>query len=149
MKRAHGLTLVELVVTIAVTAIAATAVLHGLSRTTVHSARTLVQYQATAVAEAYLEEILLRPFADPDGADGETARASLDDIDDYDGLADSGARDQHGNAIAGLEAYAVNVSVSSSSALAPVPASAALRVDVTVVPPVGSSVTLSAYKADY
>ena len=149
MKRSRGFTLIELVITIVLISLAASAVLAGIATTSVNSARAMTQFQATAIAEAYLEEILLRPFADPDGSDGETARADLDDVDDYDGLADSGARDQYGNAIAGLEAYAVAVSVQSSSALPSVPAGAARRVTVTVQPPQGASVALTAYRTDY
>jgi MSHA pilin protein MshD len=149
MNGCRGLTLVELVITIAVVAIAAAAVLAGIASTSVSSARAMAQFQATAIAEAYLEEILLRPFADPDGTDGETARADLDDVDDYDGLADAQARDQYGNAIAGLENYGVAVSVQGSNALPSVPATAALLVNVTVQPPTGASVTLSAYRTDY
>lgn len=149
MKRSRGFTLVELVITIVLVSLAASAVLGGIATTSANSARAMTQFQATAIAEAYLEEILLRPFADPDGSDGETVRADLDDVDDYDGLADGSARDQYGNAIAGLEGYAVAVSVQSSSALPSVPAGAARRVTVTVQPPQGASVTLTAYRTDY
>ena len=41
------------------------------------SADAMVLSQAVAIAEAYLEEITLKPFADPDGVDGETASASI------------------------------------------------------------------------
>ncbi len=48
----------------------------------------LHQARGTALAEVMLEEILARPYEDPDGTDGETDRADLDDIDDYDGYSE-------------------------------------------------------------
>ena len=109
-----GVTLIELIVSILIVAIAASAVLGVLSMTTGGSADPMFRHQAAAIAEAYLEEILLKSFADPDGIDGEVLRASFDDVDDYDGLADAGARDQFGNPIAGLAEYAVSVAVTPS-----------------------------------
>ena len=78
--------------------------------------------QAVAIAEAYLEEISLKSFADPDGVDGEAARPDFDDVDDYHGLVDNGARDQFGTALAPLAQYTVTVTVTPSAALAGVPA---------------------------
>ena len=48
----------------------------------------MVLTQAVSVAEAYIEEITLKPYANPDGVDGETACTAYDDVDDYDGLVD-------------------------------------------------------------
>ena len=84
--------------------------------------------QANSIARSYLDEVLLRPFCDPDfstdcpGAcmvnactacgGGEGSRSLFDDVCDYDGLSDTGgAVDQTGTAIAGLEAFNVSVSV--------------------------------------
>ena len=145
----RGATLVELVISITIIAIAVSAVLGNLSMTSQTSAVALVRHQSAAIAEAYLEEILLRPFDDPDGADGETARAQLDDVNDYDGLADAGARDQFGNAIAGLEQYTVGVRVQQSAALTGVPGAQSLRVDVTVQHANDSAVLVSGYRTRY
>ena len=77
--------------------------------------------QATAIAQAYMDEILVQPLNDPDGGEtgaaeaGET-RATFDDVSDYHGLADaSGARDQTGAAIPGLDAYNVDVTVTAAT----------------------------------
>jgi hypothetical protein len=59
-----------------------------------------------------MDEILLQPFSDPDGSDGETDRAEFDDVDDYDGLNES-PTDMFGNQISGLDDYTVQVTVSS------------------------------------
>src|SRR5882672_1816611 len=121
----RGVTLIELVVSIVVIAIAAGAVLGVLARTVGSSGDALVMRQAVSIAEAYLEEITLKPFADPDGMDGEANRVDFDDVDDYNGLLNAGARDQFGNAIPALTGYTVSVTVVASGALAGVPAAAA------------------------
>jgi MSHA pilin protein MshD len=144
--REHGATLVELVVSIVVIAIAASAVLGLLSGSAGRSADAMVLAQAVSVAEAYLEEISLKPFADPDGVDGEAARPDFDDVDDYDGLVDNGARDQFGAAPGSLAQYTVTVTVVPSAALAGVPGADAERIDVRVTYPPNVAVALSGYK---
>lgn len=146
--REAGVTLVELVVAIAIVAIAATTVLGAMSAITGRSADAMVQQQAVAIAQAYLEEILQRPVADPDGTEPEAGRGSFDDVGDYAGLADSGAHDQFGNAVTGLSDYQVSVAVAQSAALTGIAAGSARRVDVTVTNG-AVSVTLSGYRTAY
>lgn len=145
-KPQSGVTLVELLVSIVIVSIAASGVLGVLSMTTAASADPMIRHQAAAIAEAYLEEIMLKPIADPDGVDGEAARADYDDLDDYDGLADAGARDQFGSLIAGLASYSVAVSVAPSSGLPSVPPADALRVDVIVTHSADINFVLSGYR---
>jgi MSHA pilin protein MshD len=145
-NRERGVTLIELVVSIVVIAIAASAVLGVLASSVGRSADAMVLSQAVSIAEAYLEEIALKPFADPDGADGETLRTDFDDVDDYDGLVDVGARDQFGVALAPLAQYTVTVSVAPSAALASVPSADAQRIDVRVTYPPNVTVALSGYR---
>lgn len=145
-QRQDGVTLVELVVAIVVIGIAASIVLGVLASNVNASADPMVRQQAVAIARAYLEEILLRDFDDPDGVDGEVARVDFDDVDDYNGLVNAGARDQFDNAIAGLADYNVAVNVVSSGVLPGVPAADALRVDVTVSRPPFLNFTLSGYR---
>lgn len=146
-QRENGATLIELVISIVVIAIAASAVLGVLSSSVGRSADAMVMSQAVSIAEAYLEEIMLKPFADPDGADGETARVDFDDVDDYHGLVDNGARDQFGAALAPLARYTVSVTVGASAALTGVPGADVARVDVRVTYPPSVTVALSGYKA--
>ena len=146
LRKQRGVTLVELLVSIVIVSIAASGVLGVLSMTTAASADPMIRHQAAAIAEAYLEEILLKPVADPDGADGEAARADFDDLDDYDGLVDVGARDQLGSPIAALGAYNVGVSVAPSSGLPGIPAADALRVDVVVTRGSEINFVLSGYR---
>ena len=140
-----GVTLIELVISIVIIAIAASAVLGVLASSVGRSADSMVMSQAVAIAEAYLEEITLKSFADPDGVEPEANRVDFDDVDDYDGLVDVGARDQFGVAIAALSQYTVAVTVAQSTALTGVPG-AEERVDVTVTYAPNVTVALSAYK---
>lgn len=145
-ERQTGMTLVEVVISIVVIAVAAGAVLGVMASNVEHSADALVTTQAVSIAEAYVEEISLKPFVDPDGIDGEALRSDFDDIDDYDGLVDAGAADQFGNAIAGLDGYTISVNVAPSAALPGIAAADALRIDVRVQFPSYVDYTLSAYR---
>lgn len=147
--RQCGVTLVELLVSIVIVGIAAGTVLGLLATTTGASADPMVRHQASAIAEAYLEEIMLRAYSDPDGVDGEGARSAFDDMDDYDGLLDAGARDQFDNPIAALADYTISVSVSPTSALPAVPSADALRVDVVVSRGPEINLILSGYRTRY
>lgn len=126
-RRQRGVTLVELVISIVLISIAVTGVLLVMNQTTRHSADPMVRHQATAVAEAYLGEILLKPFADPSLAPdpdagqvcptAEASRGQYDNVCDYNGLDDNGARDQLGNPIGPLSNYRVRVNVRCDQAL--------------------------------
>jgi MSHA pilin protein MshD len=143
------MTLVETVIAIVVVAIAVSAVLGVLANTVQHSSDALVMSQAVSIAEAYAEEISLKPFADPDGTDGETIRAAFDDADDYNGLVDSGAYDQFGIPIAGLSGYTVTVAAVPSGGLPSIGAVDALRVDVRVQYAPYVDYVLSVYKTRF
>jgi MSHA pilin protein MshD len=67
-----------------------------------YSADPVIQQQAIAIAESYLEEILLLPVTDPDGINIGETRATFDNISDYDGLINNGVIDQNGNTIAAV-----------------------------------------------
>lgn len=148
-KLQAGVTIVELLLSIVIVATAASAVLGVLSMTSDHSADPMIRHQAASIAEAYLEEILLKSFDDPDGVDGEALRADFDDVDDYDGLADAGARDQFGNPIANLGDYFVSVAVSPSAALPSAPAADVLRIDISVAWQSGIDFTISGYRTRF
>ncbi len=144
----RGFTLIELVISIVVVSVALGGVLMAINYTVTHSADPMLQHQAVAIAESYLEEILLKPFADPDGVDSEGSRVLFDDVDDYNGLNDSGARDQTGTAIAGLTNYTVAVTV-TSTALNGIGAADSKQITVTVSHPVGFNISLTGYRTNY
>ena len=147
--RLRGVTLIELVVAITVVAIAVTTILGAMGAIALRSADAMMQQQAIAIAQAYLDEITQRWVVDPNGVQPDTGRASWDQVDEYSGLVDVGAHDQFGKAIAGLGAYTVTVATAQTNGLAGVPASSARRIDVTVTYSPGGSVTLSGYRTNY
>ena len=149
MRRQTGTTLIELVIAIVIISIAASTVLMALSTSVASSADPMIRHQAVAIAEAYLEEVALRSFADPDGVDGEASRDLYDDIDDYDGLVDVGARDQFNNALAGLDDYTVTVAVAASSALPPIASTDVFLISVTITHAANIDFTVSAYRANF
>lgn len=113
--RQSGATLIELIFSMIILSIALTGILSVINQTVAHSANPVVQHQAISIAESYLEEILLQPYADPNGVDGEVSRSLFDDVDDYDGLNDVGVQNQQGDSIPKLSAYTVSVTVSSET----------------------------------
>lgn len=147
--REAGVTLIELVVAITIVAISATTILGAMSAVASRSADAMLQQQASAVAQAYLDEILQRWVVDPNGTPPNTGRGSWDLVDQYNGLVDVGARDQFGQTIAPLAAYTVNVSVSPTTALTGIPSSDARRVDVIVTRAPNVTVKLTGYRAAY
>lgn len=148
IKQKQGFTLIELVISIVVVSIALGGVLMAINYAVIHSADPMLQHQAVAIAESYLEEILLKPFADPDGIDTESTRALFDDVDDYNDLNDSGARDQTGTVITGLENYDVAVTVTNTS-LNGIGAANSMEITVTVSPPGGINISLSGFRTKY
>ncbi|MGQ0586749.1 MAG: type IV pilus modification PilV family protein [Gammaproteobacteria bacterium] len=91
-----GFNLIELLISIVVISIACTGVLLVYAQTVRFSADPMVQTQALAVAEAYLDEILARPVTDPDGTNAGETRATWDNVGDYNGLSNSPPQDQNG-----------------------------------------------------
>ena len=154
MLRQSAFTLIEILVTIVVIGIAAVALLGVFTNLVRTSADPAIQQQATTIAEAYLEEILLRPFEDPQGSEsgsteGETSRDQYDDVQDYNGLpANDPAANQFGTAIPELAQYRVTVTVGTES-LNGILANDSLRIDVVVTHPAIQPVTLSGFRTNY
>jgi MSHA pilin protein MshD len=145
-SRPRGVTLIELVLSIVIVSIAASAILGLLSYAARSSADAMIRNQAVAIAQAYLEEIRFKTFL----ANGQEASRDLfDDVSDYHNLNDTGAHDQFDDPINGLESYDVSVAV-TSSALGAINSTNSKRIDVTVQNPgAGVTVVLSGYRTNY
>jgi MSHA pilin protein MshD len=152
-----GATLVEMVISIAIIAVVVTGTLLLVQKVAVHSADPMIERQALAIAEAYLEEILLKPYFDPTlGAGGGACPAApasrdlYDNVCDYQGVDDAGALDQFGAPVAGLGAYRVRVAVDTAATLSDLSGSAdVLRVDVRVTHPAPVDLLISGFRARY
>jgi MSHA pilin protein MshD len=153
----RGTTLVEMIISIAIISLAVAGTLLLVQKVAVHSADPMVERQALAIARAYLEEILLRPYWDPVvGAGGgacpapPASRALFDNVCDYQGMDDAGARDQNGAPVAGLGAYRVRVAVDAAATLGDLTGPAdVLRVDVRVTHPASVDLVLSGFRTRY
>ena len=142
---ARGFTLIELVVSIVVLSIAVAGVVAGLTAISVHSADAMVSQQASAIASAYMNEVLQKPFG---ANDGQVLRPNLDVVDDYAGLTNAGVRDQTGAVVPGLAQFTVAVTV-TPTALGLVPAGEAREVDVSVTHASGINVVLSGFRTQH
>ena len=142
--RHSGFTLLEIITTVVVIAVAAPTLMSVFSSTIQTSADPMFQHQALSIAEAYMEEILLKDFA----IGPETTRANFDDVRDYNGLTDVGARDQANNLIAGLNDYTISVTVANDG-LNGIAAADSLRIDITVSHAMIDNILLSGYRVNY
>ena len=152
MRRQRGVTLIELVISLVIIGVGLASIILAFGTAGVAAARPDRTVQAVAIAEAYLEEISLQPFVDPDGVT-EGSRDLFDDIFDYHGLSESPPRDQDDVPLPGLAPYQVDVSVLNTAALGPggaqVPVAAAARIDVRVRRGTEIDITLTSHRANY
>lgn len=149
MRHQRGMTLVELVIAIVIVGIAAAALYGAMASIGGRSADPLLRQQSLALAEAYLEEILLQEFLDPATATACPAAPALrqeyDNVCDYAGLVDNGARNAYDEALAGLGDYRVSVAV-TPTAWNGLAAGDVLYVQVTVRDPAGQELRLGGYR---
>jgi MSHA pilin protein MshD len=147
----RGFTLIELLVLIVVIGVSLTGVLLVFQNTVRGSANPQIYKQALAVAEAFLDEILLTGY-DHDGPGAN--RADFNDVRDYAGYTSTGIKDIKDNAVAGLADYSVAVAVGAPAALndsdpALPDVGESLRVTVTVTHISGLAISLDGYRMRY
>ncbi|MCW8929512.1 MAG: prepilin-type N-terminal cleavage/methylation domain-containing protein [Gammaproteobacteria bacterium] len=107
----QGVTLIELIISIVIITIAVSGVMALFIGTTSSSADPMVRAQQLAIAQSYMDEILMQAYSD----DGPTSgRGNYNEVDDYDS---SGAfqtvQDQFGRSISSLSGYTVKVDVTT------------------------------------
>ena len=163
-----GVTLIELVIAIVIISIGLAALTATIINTSRHSADPIIQQQAYAIAQSYMEEIQSQPFCDPDvsldcysyfntspssacsSSTVEALRANFDDVCDYKTL-NGPAADVTGP-IASLADYNVQVTIGDTGVnfnglLSN--SGQVVRIDVDVTHSGGVAVNLFAYKANY
>jgi MSHA pilin protein MshD len=143
-RRQAGMTLIELLLSMVIISVALAGVLMVMNATASRSADPMITEQATAIAEAYMEEIITKAFVDPNGEGEEAGRATWDDVNDYAAIGTQVPTDQYNDPV-GLGGYSVTVAI---GAAAPVAGEPMIPVTVTVVHPgAGVSVTLNGYRS--
>lgn len=152
LKNSRGFTLIEMVIAIVVLAAGVSGILFSFTQNIGRSADPMIQQQAIIIAQAYLEEAMLKPYNDPDGGETgtceEASRIQYDDVADYNCILDTGARDQFGGSLAGLANYNIDVAVNTVNI--GTPAVASRRVDVTVTHTRANiNLVLTAYRTSY
>lgn len=161
----RGFSLIELIIAIVIIGASAVGVLSMMNFLAARSADPMIQEQAMLIGEAYLDEILLKPFLDPSAGTANVCpaaeaggRSNYDNVCDYNGLTDTGVRDQFGNSIADLGAYTVTVTVTGDDTVTLGPADSqisnsgvlrVLRVDVRVQGPETMALMLTGYRTNY
>jgi MSHA pilin protein MshD len=157
IRKQMGFTLIELVISMVIIGVGVAGILQVMEITIRHSADPMIQHQAVAIAEAYLEEILTKAYDDPDAETGTceegaplASRSVYDDVNDYACItgpnADVGARNQFGALIPGLGAYTVTIAVGAPAAI---DGMLAHQIDVTVTHAVLGAITITGYRTNY
>jgi MSHA pilin protein MshD len=148
-SRQGGFTLIELVVALVIIAAAASTIVGLMASISSKSAEAMQQVQAVAIADAYMREIISRPFTDPAAPYNELNRAGFDDVNDYEFLNEIGARDRTGIAIPRLQDYQIFIRVEPiplGPGGAQVAAGRSRQITVRATSPSGRVVVLSAFR---
>jgi MSHA pilin protein MshD len=144
-----GVTLVELIASIAIITVAIGGITLLFVGTTSTSADPMIRVQQLSIAQSYMDEIFMQAYANPSAACPVTPGAErqlYDDICDYNNLNNTGVIDQYGNPIPSLSNYNVSVSVEQSS----LQGLDAKKITVTVSHNnAGAPIPITAYRMDY
>lgn len=138
-----GFTLIELVIFMIVVSIGVVGILSVMNTVVKSSADPMVRKQAAALADSILEEILLKPYQDPDGLPNivESGRDTYDDVDDYNGLNQTTFTDLPVT----LSAYVIGIVVAAPAAVN------GITMKKIVVTVTGGSevISMTGYRANY
>ncbi len=147
-KRTAGYSLIELVVSMTLIAIAILGTLFAVNIAGMYSGDPMITYQAASIAEAYLTEISTKNF--PTGTCPSGTRSTYTNICNYNGL-NQPPTDETGTAIAALSGYTVQVNVDTTAAVlgSLTAGTQSVRVDVTVSHLGMDTMTYSMYRTNY
>lgn len=126
VSSSRGFTLIELVIAVVALAALGAGIAVMFVTGPAASADPQIRAQARAIAEGYVEEILLKAYRDPDGTEtggveaGED-RDTYDDVWDYRDIGTENPTDQNGDPMAGgaLDDYQVTVVIDGSPGSGP------------------------------
>ncbi len=168
----RGFTLIELIVTIVVTAIALTGLGVGLLTASRNSVDPVISMRAATLAQAYLDEILSKRFDEQNGIGGVTrcneagqptcsiamgadtgeTRATYDDVDDYNGLNESPPRDAFGNNETLYDGFRVQITVNYDAGFSggfAIPQNAVKKISLRISAPIAGEFTFAAYRGNF
>jgi MSHA pilin protein MshD len=159
-RRQRGLTLIELIIFIVIVTTAVAGILSVMNITVKSSADPMIRKQAMAIAEAVLDEVLARDFANPTGGFVESSttcanRNLYDDVSDYHCFNAASTNRIDGNetlgssTIATLSAYAASVDVDATTAALGLTGGTEVKTVTVVVTGNNESITLIGYRTNY
>jgi MSHA pilin protein MshD len=137
----RGFTLIEVIIFIVVVGAGLAGILAVSNNAVKSSADPMVRKQAMALADSILEEILQKEYVDPDGVSGETTRATMDDVDDFNGQTKALFTDWPTS----LSTYTVAIVVDAPANISGIPHK---RVTVTVSGG-GNDIAMTGYRSNY
>ena len=148
-KKETGFSLIEILVLIVVLSVGSVGIFALLNQVLFQSPNPVAVEQAVWIANAYMEEIVSKPFYDPTTGNmcpgAPASRALYDNVCDYQGLSES-TTDQNGNVIDLLSDYRVDVSITPIDGWQNMPVTV-LQIDVAVTHPLIPDLNVRAYKA--
>jgi len=158
IRRATGFTLVEMIIAIVIIGIGLAGVLTAFNTTVKSSADPLIHKQMLAAAEEMMEEILLKPFVDPEGDTAPTntaiscgvaaSRTAFDDVSDYHNYETTGICDIDGTTVAGLGGYNLKVTIDAAASLETLSGGAVKKVTIAVTHG-GETISLVGWRTNY
>ncbi len=164
-KAQRGLTLVELVITIVVLAIAMSATLTAFSNSMKYSADPMWQYKSVKLAQLYLDEILSKKYDTTTPLGGQPAsttvncgsigpeageiRTTYDDVDDYHDPVDVTPSKVTGALDASYASFKIHITVACEVTGAGTVNDQLKIIVVTITPPGQSTMDFAVYKGNF